>query len=66
VLLGVFAIQDYDSTPVAKMMPDNGIQVSVKFNDVTDNFGAFIGLGNNTAGQMFKVLATNAVQYAKK
>jgi hypothetical protein len=65
-LLNDIVIQDYAGTPLAKMMPDFGIQVSGKFTDVTENLSAFIGLENNAAGQQFKELAISAVQSAKK
>jgi hypothetical protein len=65
-LLNDVLVQDYASSPLAKMMPDSGIQISGKFTDVTENLTAFIGLENNAAGQRFKELVIAAVQNSKK
>ena len=65
-LLNKVVIQDYASSPLGKMMPDSGIQVSGKFTDVTENLTAFIGLESNAAGQKFKELVIAAVQNSKK
>jgi hypothetical protein len=65
-LLNDLVIQDYASTPFAKMVSDTGIQVNGKFTDVAENTSVFIGLESNAAGQKFKELAISAVQEAKK
>ena len=64
-LLSDVVIRDYAATPFAKMVPDDGIQVSGKFTDVVENSSAFIGIEDNAAGQKFKQLAISAVQNAK-
>ncbi len=64
--LSDIVIQDYASTPFAKMVPDSGIQVSGKFTDVAENSSAFIGLEHNEAGQKFKEQAVSAAQNAKQ
>lgn len=59
-------IQDYADTPLVRMVPDSGIQVSGKFKDISENASAFLGLEENAAGKKFKEVVICAVQDAKK
>lgn len=65
-LLKDVTIQDYADTPLVKMVPDSGIQVTGKFTDVSENASAFLGLEENAAGKKFKEVVIRAVQDAKK
>lgn len=65
-LLKDVVIQDYAETPLVKMVPDCGIQVTGKFTDVSENASAFLGLEENAAGKKFKEVVIRAVQDAKK
>jgi hypothetical protein len=65
-LLRDIVLQDYGDTPLAKMLPDSGIQVTGKFTDVSENASAFLGLEANAVGEKFKDVVIRAVQYAKK
>ena len=59
-------IRDYAQTQFAKMVPDNGIEVSGRFTDVTEDSSSFIGLEEGTVGKKFKEMAIRAAQDAKK
>lgn len=59
-------IQDYAETPLEKLVPDSGIQVTGKFTDVSENASAFLGLEENAAAEKFKAVVIRAMQDAKK
>ena len=64
-LLADIIVQDYATTPLAKMIPDSGIEVSGKFTDAVENTSAFIGLEDNAVGKKFKETVIEALQNAK-
>jgi hypothetical protein len=64
--LAEVVVQDYAETQYAKMVPDDGLEVSGSFTDALEKGSAFIGLDKGVAAQKFKDVVTRAVQDAKK
>lgn len=64
--LSRIAVQDYIQTPLAKMIPDTGMEVHGLFTGAGESASAFIGLADNVAGSKFKGILMNAAQNAKK
>ena len=58
-------VQDYAATPLAKMVPDSGVEVSGAFTDVAERGSAFIGLDDSPAARNFKSALLEAVKAAK-
>jgi hypothetical protein len=59
-------VQDYAATQFAKMVPDEGLEISGSFTDVADTGSAFIGLDTGAAAQKFKEAVIRAAQDVKK
>lgn len=63
--LADIVVQDYASTPFARMVPDTGVEVSGSFTDVVERGTSFIPLDNSPAAQKFKQALMDAVRQAK-
>lgn len=57
---------DYEKSPFYARIPDNGVEMTGRFTDTTENSSSFIGLGKDAAGEKFKQMIIRAVQEAKK
>ncbi len=64
--LADITVQDYAATPLARMMPDTGVEVTGSFTDDYESASAFIPLDDSPAGQNFKTALIKAVQDVKK
>ncbi len=63
--LADIVVQDYASTPFARMVPDTGVEVSGTFTDVAERGSSFIPLDDGPAAQRFKKALMDAVRLAK-
>lgn len=59
-------VTDYEKSPFYARIPDNGLEVTGRFTDTTENSSSFIGLGKDAAGEKFKQMILKAVQDGKK
>ena len=59
-------VKDYEATPFANRIPDQGVEISGTFTDVSEQGSAFIGLGSEPAAQVFRATLTAAVHAAKR
>ena len=55
-------VQDYEKSAMYKLMPDEGINITGRYTDVTQQGMSFIGLGPEPAAQKFRQALHEAVQ----
>ncbi len=59
-------VQDYAVTPLARLVPDSGIEITGSFTDVAQRGSSFIGLDAGPAAREFRQRLVDAVEAAKK
>jgi hypothetical protein len=64
--LADLVVQDYATTQFAKMIPDEGLEISGSFTNFPEKGSAFVGLDEGATSRKFKEVVIKAVQDAKK
>ena len=58
-------VHDFENTAMFQVNPDNGINISGRYTDVTKQGQFFVGVGADSAGEKFRQVLQHAIQKAQ-